>query len=161
MVQHSGLEAELLAGQTGQEKVPIPTRAANLWFARQFILAEAGGPLLSEPAPWAKFVKRLAPGRLHSVFGKGTPGATRAALVCVDCETFMKPGAAEAIAASVDRIRTRLREVSQYPGDQPAGLRTFHARRPPSVLPGLRPQSEQRGSNSGAGRDISHGLFRR
>ncbi len=115
VVQHSGLEAELLAGHTGQEKVPVPTRAANLWFARQFILAEAGGPVLSEPARWAKFVKRLAPGRLHSVFGKGTQ-APRAALVCVDCETFMKPGGAEAIAASVDRVRTRLREVSHILG---------------------------------------------
>jgi len=114
-VQHSGLEAELLAGHTGQEKVPVPTRAVNLWFARQFILAEAGGPVLSEPARWAKFVKRLAPGRLHSVFGKGTQ-APRAALVCVDCETFMKPGAAEAVAASVERIRTRLREVSHILG---------------------------------------------
>jgi type VI secretion system protein ImpL len=115
VVQHSGLEAELLAGHTGQEKVPVPTRAVNLWFARQFILAEAGGPVLSEPARWAKFVKRLAPGRLHSVFGKGTQ-APRAALVCVDCETFMKPGAAEAIAASVERMRTRLREVSHILG---------------------------------------------
>ena len=115
VVQHSGLEPELLAGHTGQEKVPVPTRAANLWFARQFILVEAGGPLLSEPAQWARFVKKLAPGRLHSVFGKGTQ-APRAALVCVDCETFMKPGAAEALAASNERLRTRLRETSQFLG---------------------------------------------
>ena len=115
VVLHSGLEPELLAGHTGHEKVPVATRAANLWFARQFILAEAGGPLLSDPAQWAKFVKKLAPGRLHSVFGKGTQ-APRAVLVCVDCESFMKPGAAEALAASNDRLRTRLREVSQILG---------------------------------------------
>jgi type VI secretion system protein ImpL len=115
VVMHSGLEPELLAGHTGQERISIPTRAANLWFARQFILAEAGGPLLSEPARWAKFVKRLAPGRLHSVFGKGTQ-APRAALVCIDCESFMKPGAAEAMGASSDRLRTRLREISQFLG---------------------------------------------
>jgi type VI secretion system protein ImpL len=115
VVQQSGLEPELLAGHTGQEKIPIPTRAANLWFARQFIFAEAGGPLLSDPARWAKFVKKLAPRRLHSVFGKGTQ-APRAALVCVDCESFMKPGAAEALSASSDRLRTRLREISQFLG---------------------------------------------
>lgn len=115
VVQHSGLEPELLAGHTGQEKVPVPTRAANIWFARQFILAEAGGPLVSEPAKWAKFVKKLAPGRLHSVFGKGMQ-APRAALVCVDCESFMKPGAAEALGSSGERLRTRLREISQYLG---------------------------------------------
>jgi len=115
VVQHSGLEPELLAGHTGQEKVPLQTRAANLWFARQFILAEAGGPLVSEPTVWARFVKRLAPGRLHSVFGKGTQ-APRAVLVCVDCETFMKPGGAEALGSSVERLRTRLREVSHILG---------------------------------------------
>jgi len=115
VVLHSGLEPELLAGHAGHEKVPVPTRAANLWFARQFILAEAGSPLLSDPAQWAKFVKKLAPGRLHSVFGKGTQ-APRAVLVCVDCESLMKPGAAETLAASNDRLRTRLREVSQTLG---------------------------------------------
>jgi type VI secretion system protein ImpL len=115
VVLHSGLEPELLAGHTGQEKIPIPTRAANLWFARQFILAEGGGPLLSEPARWTRFVKKLAPSRLHSVFGKGAQ-APRAALVCVDCESFMKPGAAEALGASSDQLRTRLREISQFLG---------------------------------------------
>ena len=115
VVQHSGLEPELLAGHTGPEKIPVPTRAANFWFARQFILAEAGGPLLSEPAKWIKFVKKLAPGRLHSVFGKGMQ-APRAALVCVDCESFMKPGAAEILGASTERLRTRLREISHYLG---------------------------------------------
>ncbi|MGA9056922.1 MAG: ImcF-related family protein [Terriglobia bacterium] len=115
VVLHSGLDPELLAGHTGQDKVPIPTRAANLWFTRQSIFAEAGGQLLSEPARWAKLVKKLAPGRLHSVFGKGTQ-APRAALVCVDCESFMKPGAAEAMGASSDRLRTRLREISQFLG---------------------------------------------
>ena len=115
VVLHSGLDPELLAGHTGHEKVPVATRAANLWFARQFILVEAGGPLLSDPLQWAKFVKKLAPGRLHSVFGKGTQ-APRAVLVCVDCESFMKPGAAETLAASNDRLRTRLREVSQILG---------------------------------------------
>ncbi len=115
VVLHSGLEPELLAGQTVQEKVPVPTRTANLWYTRQFIFAEAGGPMLQDKPRWAKFVKKLAPRQLHSVFGKGTP-SPRAALVCVDCESFMKAGAPEAIAASIDRIRTRLREVSQLLG---------------------------------------------
>jgi type VI secretion system protein ImpL len=115
VVLHSGLEPELLAGLTGQERIPVPTRAANLWFARHFILAEAGGPLLSEPAKWKSFVKKLAPARLHSVFGKGTQ-APRAALVCIDSESFMKPGALEALAACGERLRARLLEVSQFLG---------------------------------------------
>ena len=115
VVLHSGLEPELLSGQTVQDKVPVPTRTANLWYTRQFIFAEAGGPLLQDRPRWAKLVKKLAPRQLHSVFGKGTP-SPRAALVCVDNESFMKPGAPEALAASSERIRTRLREVSQLLG---------------------------------------------
>ena len=51
VVLHSGLEPELLAGQAvqGQDKSPVPTRAANLWFTRQCIFAEAGGSMLQEP----------------------------------------------------------------------------------------------------------------
>jgi type VI secretion system protein ImpL len=115
VVLHSGLEPELLTGQTAQDKVPVPTRTANLWYTRQFIFAEAGGPVLQDRPRWVKFVKKLAPRQLHSVFGKGTP-SPRAALVCVDSESFMKAGAPEALAASVELIRTRLREVSQLLG---------------------------------------------
>ncbi len=115
VVMQSGLEPELLAGQTGQDKVPVPTRTANFWYTRQCIFAEAGGSMLQDRPRWAKLVKKLGPRQLHSVFGKGTP-SPRAALVCVDCESFMKPGAPEALAASVQQIQTRLREVSQLLG---------------------------------------------
>ncbi len=115
VVLQSGLEPELLTGQTVQDKVPIRTRTANLWYARQFIFAEAGGSMLQDRPRWTKLVKKLAPRQLHSVFGKGTP-SPRAALVCVDCESFMMPGAPEASAASILRIQTRLREVSQLLG---------------------------------------------
>ena len=115
VVLHSGLEPELLTGQTVQDKVPVPTRTANLWYTRQFIFAEAGGPMLQDRPRWTKLVKKLAPRQLHSVFGKGTP-SPRAAVVCVDCESFTKPGAPEAMAASIAQIQTRLREVSQLLG---------------------------------------------
>jgi type VI secretion system protein ImpL len=115
IVLHSGLEPELLAGQTVQDKAPVPTRTANLWYTRKFIFAEAGGSLLQDRPRWAKLVKKLAPRQLGTVFGKGTP-CPRAALVCVDCETFMKPGAPAALAASSERIKTRLREVAQLLG---------------------------------------------
>ena len=115
VVLHSGLEPELLAGQTVQDKTPVPTRTANLWYTRQCLFAEAGGSMLQDKGRWTKFIKRLAPRQLHSVFGKGTI-APRAALVCVDCESFMRAGAPEALAASVDKIRTRLLEISQLLG---------------------------------------------
>jgi type VI secretion system protein ImpL len=115
VVIHSGLEPELVSGQAVQDKVPVPTRAANLWYTRQVIFAEAGGSMLPDRGRWVRFIRKLAPRQLHSVFGKGMP-APRAAIVCVDTESFMKQGAHEALAASVDRIRTRLREVSQLLG---------------------------------------------
>jgi type VI secretion system protein ImpL len=115
IVLHSGLEPELLAGQTVQDKAPVPTRTANLWYTRQFIFAEAGGAMLQDRPRWARLVKKLAPRQLGTVFGKGTP-CPRAALVCVDCETFMKPGAPAALAASSERIKTRLREAAQLLG---------------------------------------------
>lgn len=115
VVINSGLEPELVAGQAVQDGQPVPTRMANLWYTRQFVFAEAGGGLLTDPGYWTRLVKRIAPRQLHSVFGKGTP-APRAAVVCVDCESFMQQGAAEAIAGSVERIRTRLREISQLLG---------------------------------------------
>ncbi|MBZ5561570.1 MAG: hypothetical protein LAP13_04030 [Acidobacteriia bacterium] len=114
-VLHSGLEPELLAGQAVQAGLPVPTRAANFWYSRQFLFAEAGGGLLGDTPKWLKLVKRLTPARLHSVFGKKEQAA-RAAIVCIDAETFMKPGAAQAIAASVEKIRARLREISQLFG---------------------------------------------
>jgi type VI secretion system protein ImpL len=105
----------LLTGQTVQDKVPIPTRTANLWYTRQFVFAEAGGSMLGDRPRWMKLIDKLAPHQLHSVFGKGTP-SPRAAVVCVDSESFMKSGATEILAASIQRIQTRLREVSQLLG---------------------------------------------
>src|ERR1035438_3601699 len=38
VVLHSGLDPELLAGQVYQNNDVVPTRSANLWFARQSVL---------------------------------------------------------------------------------------------------------------------------
>ena len=43
---HCGLDPELLAGQVYQNADVAPTRAANLWFSRRSIFAEAGGKFL-------------------------------------------------------------------------------------------------------------------
>ena len=156
IVLHSGLEPELLAGQTVQDNVPVPTRTVNLWYTRQSIFAEAGGPMLQNQPLWAGLVKRLAPRRLHSVFGRGTP-APRAAVVCVDCESFMKAGAAEAISATAERIRDAAARSLAIVGHQHAGLRGFHPRRSPAILSGLRPQPDLRRSLGGFRRDVAHG----
>jgi type VI secretion system protein ImpL len=110
---HSGLDAELIAGQVYQNSNVVPTRNANFWFARRSIFVEAGGRLPSESAKWQKLIKRLTP--KASVVGKGEQ-APRAAIVCYDCETFTRPGALEAAAASARNLRARLGEISQTLG---------------------------------------------
>ena len=111
-VVHSGLEPELLAGQVYQNNNVTATRAANLWFARQAVLVEAGGKLLAEPNRWQRLIQRLRPGKLGSVMGKGGQ-APRGVVVCFDCETFTRGGAADAVTASARGLRTRLGEISE------------------------------------------------
>lgn len=110
-VVQSGLEAELLSGQVYQENAVVPTRSANLWFARQTVFVEAAGPLLNEPARWERLVRRLAPGRLQTA--GGSQRAPRAVVVCFDCEEFLKPGAADAAAVTARTLHQRLGEMSQ------------------------------------------------
>ena len=109
-----GLEPQLLAGNTVRNNIPIPTRALNLWFAPPFMVVEAGGPLLHEPPRWARLVKNFAPGAT-SLLGKGL-APPRLALVCIDCEKLLAPGAAETLGASIDQWRARLRETAQVLG---------------------------------------------
>jgi type VI secretion system protein ImpL len=111
---HSGLEPELLAGQVYQENAIAPTRSVNLWFARQTVFVEVAGRLLAEPDRWARLVRRLAPGRSKAAGGKQQ--APRAAVVCFDCEEFLKPGASDAVAVTVRNLHQRLGEISQLLG---------------------------------------------
>jgi type VI secretion system protein ImpL len=110
---HCGLDPELLAGQVYQNADVAPTRAANLWFSRRSIFAEAGGKLLAESAQWSRFVRAMRP--RSSVFRKGGQ-APRAAVVSVDCETFTLAGAQEALANAARTLRARLGEISQALG---------------------------------------------
>ena len=68
-MDQSGLDAELLAGQVYQESTIVPTRVANLWFARKTVFVEAGGPLLDDAGSWIRLIKHFVPGRFRSIFG--------------------------------------------------------------------------------------------
>jgi len=114
VVLHGGLEAQLLAGHTIQNEIPIPTRALNLWFAAPFIVAEAGGPLLHEPPRWAHLLKKFTSGATE-LWGKASAPA-RLAVICIDCDRFVTPGFAETLGASIEQWRARLREASQVLG---------------------------------------------
>lgn len=112
---HSGLEPELLAGQVYQETNIIPTRLANLWFARGAVFAEVAGHVLGNPALWVKFVQRLRPGRASKAVGGGEQ-APRAAILCVNSEIFLQPNAQEQLAALSRRMHERLLEIAQSLG---------------------------------------------
>jgi type VI secretion system protein ImpL len=110
---HSGLEAELIAGQVYQNGNVTPTRAANVWFSRRSLFVEAGGQLAAEAGKWSKLIARLQP--RSSVVGKGEQ-ASRAALICFDCEIFTRAAAQEAAVNSARALRARLGEICQAMG---------------------------------------------
>ena len=114
-MDQSGLDAELLAGQVYQESSIVPTRVANLWFARKTVFVEAGGPLMDDPASWVRLVKHFLPSSLGSVFGGGSK-APRAAVVCVDCEKLVREASLEKIVAQSRKLRARLEELSYHLG---------------------------------------------
>lgn len=115
VMDQSGLDAELLAGQVYQESSIVPTRVANLWFARKTVFVEAGGPLAEDPGSWLRLIKNFVPSRLGSIFG-GTKMAPRAAVVCVDCEKLIREAALDKIVAQARKLRTRLEELSYHMG---------------------------------------------
>ncbi len=110
---HSGVEPDLLAGQVYQDSAIVATRPLNIWLAQRSVFVEAGGQLLGEPARWGKLVKRLQPLR-RRLFGARP--APRAVIVCVDCETFLQPGADEKLAVMARTLHTRIGEISQILG---------------------------------------------
>jgi type VI secretion system protein ImpL len=113
-VLQSGLDPELIAGQVYQDNAVVPTATANVWFARDAVLFESAASILDDGKRWVSAVRRLRPGRLASVSKSGQ--APRAALVCFDIETFLRPGGADAAVASARRLHARLNEVSQNLG---------------------------------------------
>ncbi|MBV8551411.1 MAG: hypothetical protein JOY54_08930 [Acidobacteriaceae bacterium] len=109
-VLQSGLEPELIAGQVYQDNNVIPTSKGNVWFARKHVFFEPAAALMDDGKRWISIVSRLRPGRLLAV-RKGSQ-APRAALVCVDTESFLKPGGVEAATAAARKIHARLNDIS-------------------------------------------------
>jgi len=111
---HSALDPELLAGQVYQDNNIVATRVANIWYTRQAIFVDPAGGLLAESGRWRRLVKLVQPGRFSNM-GKGQQ-APRAAIVCYDCENFMRPGASETTLSAARKLAVRLQEVSQLLG---------------------------------------------
>jgi type VI secretion system protein ImpL len=112
---HSGLEPELVAGQVFRDRDIIPTRGVNIWYARKNVLIEAGGPLLSDDANRGRLIRRLIPARFGSMLGRSAQ-APRAVLLCVDCESLLKSGGAEASAVASRQFNSWLTDLSHRLG---------------------------------------------
>src|SRR5580704_7050974 len=114
-VIHSALDPELLAGQVYQDTTVLPTRLLNIWYTRQAIFVDPAGELLTQPPRWKRLVKLVQPGRVSTAMGKGLQ-APRAAIVCYDTESFLKPGASETTLSAARKLAVRLQEISQLLG---------------------------------------------
>jgi type VI secretion system protein ImpL len=90
VILNSGLEAELVAGQVYQENTVVPTKTANVWFARNHLLLETAESVLNDDKRWSALIRRIRPGRLSAV--SKTQQAPRAAIVCIGSDTFLSPG---------------------------------------------------------------------
>ena len=110
IVQRSGLDAELLAGEVERSQAIVPT-TVNVWYASEAIVAEAGGRLLDDETRWGRLLDRLEPDRLAAVFARGRQ-APRLAIVCMSCEDLVKPGAAQAAISTAQSLRQRLVEAA-------------------------------------------------
>jgi len=115
VVIHSALDPELLAGQVYRDNEVLPTSSANLWYTRQAILVDPAGSIMGQRDRWRRLVKLLQPARFSAAIGKKKQ-PPRAAIVCFDCETFLQPGASEAVTSAARRLSSRLQEVSQLMG---------------------------------------------
>lgn len=113
-VIHSALDPELLSGHVYQDNQVLATRVLNVWYSRQAVLVDPSGALMTQPPDWKHLLKRLQPARLSAFRKKQL--APRAAVVCCDCEAFLKPGASESTLSAARKLSARLHEISYGSG---------------------------------------------
>jgi type VI secretion system protein ImpL len=114
-VIHSGLDPELLAGEAHRGDAVVSTGAANLWYAEDVVVAEAGGALVEEPERWARLIRQLRPSRWSAALTRKVQ-APRMAVVCFPCDAFLQPGSSQSVPAAARTLRARLVELSQQFG---------------------------------------------
>jgi type VI secretion system protein ImpL len=110
----SGLDPELLAGQVYRDKDVIPTALATFSYTENGILVEAGETLRESAHLWNTLVHKTRPKIYRSAFGTRPP--VRAAIVCMSCELFFGPDAAESLTASARKTNLMLRTLSRKLG---------------------------------------------
>jgi type VI secretion system protein ImpL len=115
VLAHSGLEPELVAGQAYLDNAVTPTRAVNVWFARQTTFIDPSGKIVADEGARRKLFRKFAPAALGSVFGGAAP-PPRAVVVALSCETLLQAGGAEAAALKSRQMQTILGELAQELG---------------------------------------------
>lgn len=115
VVVHSGLDAELLSGEVERADAIAPTDALNLWYARDLVVAEAGGGLMDEAGRWQRLARHLRPARWSAALTRRAQ-APRSAVVCFPCDAFLAAGASQDVPAAARVLRTRLVELSRQLG---------------------------------------------
>ena len=58
---HSGFEPELIGGQVYEDKNIVPTRSANLWYAKNTVFIEPNNKA-AETGVWTRLLRRIQPG---------------------------------------------------------------------------------------------------
>ncbi len=114
-VMNSALDAELLSGAVFQDGRVAPTADLNVWVARRTGWIEAGGATAADPGRWQGFCRAIRKGRTWRAWAGGTQ-APRAALLCVDLERFLTPGAAARVEQDAREWQARLRELAAATG---------------------------------------------
>ncbi|HZS55615.1 MAG TPA: ImcF-related family protein [Bryobacteraceae bacterium] len=115
VIAKSGLEPELLAGHAYDDYVVAPTRALNLWFARNALLIDPAGGIVGDAPSRRKLFRKFLPVRLNAVLASSLP-PSRSVVFTVDCEIFLQAGAAEALAAKARQFQGVLTELAQILG---------------------------------------------
>jgi type VI secretion system protein ImpL len=116
VLQHAGLEPELLAGEGVRPIAPAPTATANLWYGGRALVVEAGGRWLGDAARWERLGHLLRlPWRRTAFSGSAPP---RVAVVCVGCDELMRPGGVDALGQLGRQLRERLGELARGLGTQ-------------------------------------------
>ncbi len=112
LVMKSGTDPELLAGDAVAGDVPGKTALATFWRVKDAILAEAGGPVVTDVVPWRQLVRALRAPRLAAAVGRGD-AAPRAAVVCVSCDLFRGTNAQAQVEGLAKLTRERLTEAAR------------------------------------------------
>jgi type VI secretion system protein ImpL len=115
IIAKSGLDPELLAGHAYDDYVIAPTSALNLWFARDALLIDPAGRIVTDSPSRRKLFRKFLPVGLNSVVAGRLP-PSRSVVVTVDCDVFLQPGASEALAVKARQFQAVLTELAQVLG---------------------------------------------